>query len=103
MTDEIDYNVKWVENELKYMKPHEYVKRYKNVCLKHTWGALVFLLWMLAGELRHEKHHEYEERFKKLWYELNQKSAYDFSVIGMILWTLAEELSEIVEKNKEEE
>ena len=47
----IEYNLKWVENELKWITPHEYVKRYAHLWNEHTWGALAVLLWKLAEEM----------------------------------------------------
>lgn len=51
MTDRINYDNNWVENELKHMEPHEYVKRYKHIWKEHTFGAVGILLWKLAEEM----------------------------------------------------
>jgi hypothetical protein len=47
----IIYDATWVEQELKHISPHEYVKRYKHLINEHTWGAAFVLLPKLIEEL----------------------------------------------------
>ena len=47
----IEYNQRWVENELKWITPSEYMKRYAHLWSQHTWGATAFLLWKLMEQM----------------------------------------------------
>lgn len=49
--DKIIYDTTWVKNELKHMKPHEYMKRYELVYNEHTLEAACYLMRMLMEEM----------------------------------------------------